>query len=673
MEKVNLNEEAELRNVHYLNGDIIEPLGDDNTDNTSTLDIASEQVTLVDETAPYYAFMRVKNSNNPAFTRFYGSKDKLYEVLSHFRIGVIKNGVLNKAAEGARLTLSDSRSEYYVRGLWLAPYGPNGVYSWPWDLGIPSGALKDVNNGWKYWGYVQNGQNKNITSGMKTSFPANASGAQRICISLWGKTPNYTDSSGNTFVDFGVYPITITFLDGRFDDYTWVGNTGAIYEWSADKRTITIYRVPASANTSHDSWVCRSDISDTSIEKVRADLTDVYVNVTGLSEHYGEDVPVDPSTLECWEAKANNTTIYHKDRTVENCWRKYGLMVQSTEDAYTVNTVKNTTAFTKIKMPIATDIAAWLTANNSTTKATRWNIKAENYDFWNDIKAWYASNPAPAHTKELFKDSNIAGEVTLQLSNSYAYLDDAFYGTNVTKVNLTYTDSGTLTSCNRLFRNAKELVSFTTTKSIVSADYSGAFEHCQKLTTIPANIGYTTKEREGQHVGNFGYTFEYCSALTTIPKPTSNHTIIPYIVTQMFNYCYALTTIGPILDFKYINPIAAYSNNVFNACASLTTMSLGGLNHGDWNLDGVTRNGVTHGDLSLLDADSILYLFDNLTDLTTHDSSIVISADTITASPRVASANLYCPITWFGGYVTDAMITAAKAKGWNIYNNGTLV
>ena len=63
---------------------------------------------------------------------------------------------------------------YFVRGLWFAPCYNNGwIYWWPWDLGVTGGALKDVNNGAHYWGYIQDGRNKNITKGMTKNFAAN--------------------------------------------------------------------------------------------------------------------------------------------------------------------------------------------------------------------------------------------------------------------------------------------------------------------------------------------------------------------------------------------------------------------------------------------------------------------------------------------------------------------
>lgn len=182
---------------------------------------------------------------------------------------------------------------YWVRGLWLAPVSPWGVYSWPWDLNVPNGALKDVNNGWARWGYVRDGSGKNITSAMTKNFPANVAGNYGVAISVWFNTPNYTDADGNTFLDISDNPIVITFNDGRFDDYTWVMKTGAIAEWSEDKRTITIKRIPFASHV-----VCQSNNTDKTIEKVREDLYNVYADVSGLSINDGIDF-TDETTVEC--------------------------------------------------------------------------------------------------------------------------------------------------------------------------------------------------------------------------------------------------------------------------------------------------------------------------------------------------------------------------------------
>jgi len=43
------------------------------------------------------------------------------------------------------------------------------------------------------------------------------------------------------------------------------------------------------------------------------------------------DVPditkeIDPTSVECWDVYCGDTQLYHKDKTLENCWKKYGLV-----------------------------------------------------------------------------------------------------------------------------------------------------------------------------------------------------------------------------------------------------------------------------------------------------------------------------------------------------------
>ena len=128
---------------------------------------------------------------------------------------------------------------YYVHGLWLAPEKGTGAYPypWPWDLGVPGGALKDVNDGPHYWGYIQDGYNKNITKGMNPKFPSNGwtDGNLRLAIMIYSNTTK--------MVNLGDNPITITFLDDRFDAGSWMGSDSSVFSVSSDKRTITISKV----------------------------------------------------------------------------------------------------------------------------------------------------------------------------------------------------------------------------------------------------------------------------------------------------------------------------------------------------------------------------------------------------------------------------------------------
>lgn len=585
---------------------------------------------------------------------------------------------------------------YWVHGLWLAPYGPWGVYSWPWDLGIPSGGLKDINNGAVRWGYVQDGYNKNITSGLNKSFPANVNGVQRLCISLWSNSSNYMDENGKNFIDFGNHPVEITFLDDRFDDYTWVGNTGAVYEWSEDKRTITIQRVPASADYGHLSWVCRSDISDTTIERVRSDLTNVYVNVTGLSAHYKDySVPQNPASVECWKIYHKGDLIYNKEKTIENLWNKYGLIgvlqKEVVNETYPdtrgfsywdvdIKKVYNGTDYSSIKIPLLTDFDSQMTlyhqreviGDTCYVKGIKWNCQPTNLEFWEPVKEWYANNTITV-LPYLFRNSNISGSLILNLptdasvNNKYTSRwfsgEQAFYDTHLTDITINIPYLNSLTSGNTLFQGAKLLKNITVNVSTNEywniIDGSGMFEFCENLEALPNNIWFSATLGVDYGVAYpnqlMGWFVEYCVKLKTIPC-NNNNIIVPRVATQMCRSAGALTTIEPVIDCKVLDPRMA--NKMFVGTDSLTSVKLKNLNHGDWIFDNVARtitiggeassSTICHGNLTELDAESVEYLFANLVDLSSnYDSLAPVDADSVTASSKSSTAKLYCPSVWF--------------------------
>lgn len=559
---------------------------------------------------------------------------------------------------------------YYVHGLWLAPYGPWGVYSWPWDLSVPSGALKDINNGAMRWGYVQNGDNKNITSNMKASFPANVNGTQRIAITLWGSA-NYTDSEGNTFMDFGKYPIVIKFLDDRFDEYNWVGNTGAIYEWSEDKRSITIYRVPQSTTDgNHNSWVCKSDISDTTIERVRQDLSNVYVNVKGLSEHYsGFDAPINPDTKECWKIYYKGQKIFHKAKTFENCWKKY-IGVSETGDNITIS---NNSSVGNLIMPQITDLDYILQ-----NKSICWSIGKiynEN-DFWGYIKEIYAENRVKPNSTGIFKNTNISGDFIIKFDDSIEYmsLEDLINGTNIENITIDYINDCYARSMHDMFRGANKLKTITFNYSwktentkLDVIDFSGAFELCGLLEEIPndlkwhgtnANINGTIKTK----CLNIGYAFECCSTISVIPgisdlNSSTKECYISY-ATQAFNYCSELVTIEQTLNMNYCLPTNA--NMMFKDCPKLENVEICGLNGGEWFFDtstSVSGRSYHNGNLENISDNSVEILFNGLIDQ--NDETQKLNNN---------SCVLWCPKSWSERSDLDIseLVNNAEDKGWTI-------
>lgn len=504
---------------------------------------------------------------------------------------------------------------YWVRGLWLAPTSPWGVYSWPWDLNIPNGALKDVNNGWARWGYVRDGANKNITSSMTKNFAENVSGNYGVAITVWFNTPNYTDEDGKTFLDISDAPIVITFKDDRFDDYTWVMKAGAIAEWSEDKRTITIKRIPFDSHI-----VCTSNNSDKTIAKVREDLYNVYADVTGLSVNDGI-VCTNPSSVECWDVYTGDTQVYHRDKTIDNCWKKYGYVTDKTIEDETVHIVKNSDSEGINIVPKLSDY--------SFLNRCKLNFSPANLDVWDDIRSWFATNQLDdlvIMDGTMLKDAKGFSELTLNLNNkdTYWFGEDNFANTDI--VDFTMNVNYSISSPQRWFRNMTKLKNIKWTSENTDCLFTATsvvdmFGGCEELEEYPSNMICWDKNRNyvsgsSNQVTLTQYFVNSCLKLKKIPSYSADDNIYCSYLERMFNNCKQLTTIEPILDIREQMCKPSGANEVFNNCTSLTSVKLRGLNHGSWYFDGQTINGIKHGDLSNLDEVSVKYLFDNLADLT---------------------------------------------------------
>lgn len=562
---------------------------------------------------------------------------------------------------------------YYVHGLWLAPCSTY-MYWWPWDLGIPSGALKDVNDGAHRWGYVQDGYNKNITKGMNTKFPANGwpDGSWRIAVAFFSNTEQA--------IDLGDNPVTITFLDDRFDNCTFSASSDSEYTISSDKRTITINKV----GKNHIACYIEPPAQRT-IEEVRKLLTNVYVNVHGLTIHTKEvDKPVDPSTVRCWTVYHGSNVLYHENKTKENAWDAYGLIdapVSYPKSKQVVKSFKGLDGTKKVPtLDVYKDADFYSKAADGTVTFQRFNGVLNNKEVAAKVKEWYAAhtvdgvfNQTSNRTKGLFNGSDIDGTVIINYDEPNIAGVAEFADSNIEKVII---NTGFVTSLHALFYRATNLREVEFENVARSQDISGAFEFCGNLLKLPVinwsdgNWSFGTGEDATTYkvpCSNVGFAFEYCYRLPEIPQygttrdaATNTLTFVDYSP-QAFNQCKALTKIGPILDFRYLKPANAYL--LFGGCTALTDLRLKNLNHGSWRFDEKAINGVVHGNLSALDADSVKYLIDNLSDLT------VTSSDDEHAISAVRIAELHCPSTWTS--ITDAQVTAANAKGWRIFINDT--
>lgn len=563
---------------------------------------------------------------------------------------------------------------YYVHGLWLAPCNTY-MYWWPWDLDVPGGALKDVNDGAHRWGYIQDGYNKNITKGMNTKFPANGwpDGSWRIAVAFFSNTEQA--------IDLGDNPVTITFLDDRFDNCTFAASNGSEYTVSNDKRTITINKVGGN----HIACYIEPPAAQRTIVEVRKLFTNVYVNVHGLSIHTKEvDKPVDPSTVRCWTVYHGSDVLYHENKTKENAWDAYGLIdapVSLPDTKQVIKSFKGLDGTKKVPtLDVYKDADFYSKATDGTVTFQRFNGILNNKEVAAKVKEWYAAhtvnnvfNYTANRTKGLFSGSDIDGTVTLNIDESNISGVAEFADSNIEKVII---NTGTVTSLHDIFLRAGNLREVELENAARSQDLSGAFEFCGNLLKLPVinwsdgNWSFGTGEDATTYkvpCSNVGYAFEYCYRLPELPQYGATRDAATNVLTfidfapQAFNQCKALAKIGPILDFRYLEP--ANASLIFGGCTALTDLRLKNLNHGSWRFDEKAINGVVHGNLSALDAESVKYLIDNLSDLT------VTEGDDEHAISAVRTAELHCPSTWTS--ITDAQVIAANAKGWRIFINDT--
>lgn len=571
---------------------------------------------------------------------------------------------------------SNKAGGYYVHGLWLAPIYNSTRYPWPWDLGVTDGALKDVNDGAHRWGYIQDGYNKNITKGINTKFPANdlTDNSWAIALTLYSNTSKELDLRDN--------PITITFLDDRFDNATFNKSTVGGVDISKDKRTFTIHKI---ANF-HTAFVIVPPAAQRTIEGIRKLLTNVYANVHGLTIHAAEvDKPVDPSTVRCWTVYHGSDVLYHENKTKENAWEAYNLI--TTETIHGTESNKIVKSFVGLdgtkKLPtldVYKDSDFYSKAADGTVTVQRFNGILNNKEVAAKVKEWFATHTTksifsndPSRTGGLFYASDIDGTVTLNIDGSNLSGVAEFADSNIEKVII---NTGFVTSLHEIFYRATNLREVEFENVARSQDLSGAFEFCHNLLKLPVinwsdgNLSFGTGEDATTYkvpCSNVGYAFEYCYRLPELPQYGATRDSATNVLTfvdfapQAFNQCKALTKIGPILDFRYLKP--ANASLIFGGCTALTDLRLKNLNHGSWRFDEKAINGVVHGNLSALDAESVKYLIDNLSDLN------ITSSDDEHAISAVRTAELHCPSTWSS--ITDAQVTAANAKGWRIFINDT--
>ena len=561
---------------------------------------------------------------------------------------------------------------YFVRGLWFAPCYNNGwIYWWPWDLGVTGGALKDVNDGAHRWGYIQDGRNKNITKGMTKNFAANGwkNEPWDEAITLWGNESNFTDDKGKACLDFGDHPIVINFLDGRFDDSEFIVDTshGSIAEISQDKRTVTIHRV----GSNHIAVVIKPKIR--TIDQVRLEMQNVLVSVDGLDYHTKQFTPpIDKTKSECYNAYIGENLVYHRVKDLDNLIY-HGIVDTVVRDW--------STGKTKVKSIIYKCNGSYMPVLDNMDGLVRYSYntesKVETVEYvqfkgrmWNDafvqqLKEYcktkvfsnYAAftngdaNPDDAWFKD---NTDIKGHWTFNFDIEFMAGGYAWSGTNIDE--LTFNNTSPVSSMHRMFGGMHEVRHIHMNKVAWARDLSAAFEQCNNLLELPSihwSAAHINDETRAHRSTNIGWFCDYCFKITEIPQYgtdrfADDNLLIVEFMPQAFESCNNLVKIGPVLDMRYVKPEGINIKNAFNGCDKLTDARIQRLNHGNWDFSSW---------LPALDADSIAYLIDNLTDLT------IEKGDDDASTSLVRSATLKKNAMWA---ISDEQKAAALAKGWTI-------
>lgn len=309
-------------------------------------------------------------------------------------------------------------------------------------------------------------------------------------------------------------------------------------------------------------------------------------------------------------------------------------IVPEYDDSLIVNTNLWSNIIAKLYIPTVVDIT------DNVMKNTKWQMAPHNPELWSIIKNWYNNNigvNANFMGGSIFNGSDL-DEITIKLPNdSYCFGEDNFANSKIETINFVQSsESSHFSAPQRLLRSANHLKNI----NIVWANPDNPNNWLCGANTIADGMSSLYMETYPERFINwshyrsnilsetypctlFQYAFNYSAGLVTIPSypgTEDENTIVTHRGPERAFYgCSSLVTVGPILDLRLAIPSS--SSNIFHDCNKLEQLRIKNLNHGNWNFDGVTRNNVYHGTLKSLNSESVTYLFNNLADLTTSDSS----------------------------------------------------
>lgn len=359
----------------------------------------------------------------------------------------------------------------------------------------------------------------------------------------------------------------------------------------------------------------------------------------------------------------NPSLIYHKEKTLENCWKEYGFITDTWADSdgaeptehsyYKMNMSKIPSEIKSPILPSIVDLQPHiLPPNVSDTKCVTWNHAIANNEFWEDIQKYLEEHPviivssllddnnsqyteednndAPLHLGWFNGSKMSCTNLKIKFDGRFVYttFQDIFNTIKVDKLTLQFLqDNISVSVLQRLFRGitASEIEvldknGIKSNKFLHAFDCSGMCEFATIPEIFPDIIDWS--KRSGPHTTNIGYMFSYCNNMIALTqhgdtRDSDDNTIIADFIDQAFQQCTKLTSIGPILDLGRIDASKTFAP--FQNCASLSDVRIKNLNGSDADFTNDGKLGVCPS----FDTDSITYLINHLTDLTKYDVSII--------------------------------------------------
>jgi len=581
---------------------------------------------------------------------------------------------------------------YFVHGLSLLPWNTYR-YWWPWDLNISGGALKDVNDGAHHWGYVNNGVCKNLTSSMTEKFPANNWNTDNwgLSVNLFCvTTPNYVENEVE-WIKFPE-PITITFLDNRFDDIIWSVKNEADVTISENKRTITIKKIKVNKNE-----VLVGQFTDKTIDNIRTKMHNIMATVYGLTEASMDGLlRVNPGSIECWDIKDDlGNAIYHKDKTYDNYIKKYAKPVvvnigTSEEPNYKDEISQTSFGLTPVSMDkircILDDIIdydKYFPKNNEVdiTSKTGKHFTRINSNFTSESIAAYISHiPDIVHVTETninppdgltIADNNYKiikswfglfthrGELKLNFKGDclFVSVDSIASGIGVEKVTLNLIGKTNISSFHNAFRYCyiaefnitRDGQAIETNNKLNVSDFSGMFERTTGPLIFPDVFNFVPQQYNST-LEIYAISIAWiCSQNRGIREfaPGSTANIICDAIKQAFEYCEILKKIGPSIDISHIKTTSINSDSdnmlfhTFCNCIELEEVYIMGIN-GDYINFGDNNE---FGNIPKLKQECIEYLIYNAKDLTQYNERITIRKPEVTFNMWTISDNSNAIVT----------------------------